>query len=128
MTDKQSTKERKAAVLITLRKSLGIVTTACKAAKITNPTFYNWYKRDKQFAADVDEIREITYDFGESKLLELMQNNNTAAIIFYAKTKLRHRGYVETYQPNQKEDGKVTKVIITRNKAKKPKKKTKGKK
>lgn len=127
MTNKER-KERKEALLIALEKSLGIVTTACKKVGIARLTFYNWYAKDADFAAKVDEIKEIAFDFGESKLYKLMQDDNTAAIIFYAKTKLRHRGYVETYQPNQKEDGKVTKVIITRNKAKKQKKKTKGKK
>ncbi len=37
----------------------------------------------------------MTHDYVESKLFELIEEKNPAAVIFYCKTKLRHRGYVE---------------------------------
>lgn len=78
-----------------LEKSLGVVTTACKSVGIARSTFYDWYNGDKGFKKQVDSIENMAMDFVESKLYSLIQNNNPAAIIFYAKTKMKNRGYVE---------------------------------
>ena len=78
-----------------LEKSLGIVTTACKQVGIGRTTFYNYYKEDKDFKSQVDDIANMSLDFAESKLLEQIKDNSTAATIFYLKTKGKKRGYVE---------------------------------
>lgn len=42
-----------------------------------------------------DEMTEVVGDLAEGKLYQQIKNDNTTAIIFYLKTKHRHRGYVE---------------------------------
>lgn len=74
---------------------MGIVTMACRKAGIDDKTYYAWRKADPQFAADCDAAHERAGDFVESKLYELVNDKNPSATIFYCKTKLRNRGYVE---------------------------------
>jgi len=84
----------KKATLEALEKSLGVVTTAVKQVGIARSTFYEWLK-DSSFKAEVDSIQDIALDFAESQLHQQIQGGNTAATIFYLKTKGKKRGYVE---------------------------------
>lgn len=89
------TQERKQAVIEALKKSLGIVTTACINAGIDRSTFYEWVKNDAEFAKAVDDIEDVTLDFVEGKLLQNVKDNDTQSILFYLKTKGKRRGYTE---------------------------------
>lgn len=86
----------KKAMIEALTKSLGIVTTACKAINIERSTFYDWYNTDEDFKKQVDEIGNVALDFAESKLHKKIESGDTTAIIFYLKTKGKNRGYIET--------------------------------
>ena len=77
-----------------LRVNLGNITKACEAVGITRTTYYRWLKL-KSFKEEVDNIGEYVLDFAEHSLFTLIKENNTAATIFYLKTKGKHRGYVE---------------------------------
>ena len=78
-----------------LEKSLGVVTSACKAVGLHRSTFYEWYKNDEQFQKEVDSIQDIALDFAESKLHKQIEKGDTTATIFYLKTKGKKRGYIE---------------------------------
>lgn len=86
---------KKESMLKALEKSLGIVTVACRNSQIPRSTFYKWLKEDEGFARDVKDIENIALDFAESQLHEQIGNANTAATIFYLKTKGKKRGYIE---------------------------------
>lgn len=88
------TEQHKKAVIEALEKSLGVVTTACKQVGIGRTQFYEWLK-DPEFKAEVDSIQDIALDFAESQLHQQIKKGNTAATIFYLKTKGKRRGYVE---------------------------------
>jgi len=90
-----TTDDRKSIMLDTLDRSLGVVTTACRAAGISRNTHYRWMKEDAEYATAVDDLQNVALDFAETKLFEQMRNNNTAAVIFYLKTKGKKRGYFE---------------------------------
>jgi anaerobic C4-dicarboxylate transporter len=85
----------KRAMLEALEKSLGIVTTACKAVGIARSTHYNWMEDDPEYRKAVEDLVNVTLDFGESQLHRLMKDRNPAAVIFFLKTKAKVRGYVE---------------------------------
>ena len=89
---KQQTKK---ALLDALEKSLGIVTTACKMVGIDRTTFYNYVNNDEEFAKAVKDIDNVVLDFAESQLHKQIKDSNTAATIFYLKTKGKQRGYIE---------------------------------
>lgn len=95
---------KKKAVLQALKKSLGVVSDACDIAKISRQTYYN-YLEDEEFAKQVEDVAEIAFDFVESKIYQQIAEDNTTMIIFYAKTKMKKRGYVERREITGK-DGK----------------------
>ena len=89
------TEHTKKALLEALEKSLGVVTTACKKVGVGRTTYYDWYNTDKEFKESVDELKNVALDFAESQLHKQIQDNSTAATIFYLKTQGKKRGYIE---------------------------------
>tara|TARA_R110000787_G_scaffold43672_5_gene106998 strand:- start:4803 stop:5138 length:336 start_codon:yes stop_codon:yes gene_type:complete len=87
---------KKAAMLQALVKSLGVVTVASKSATIDRTTHYRWMREDKEYAAEVEDIRNIKLDFLESKLHEQINDNSASCLIFALKTQGKDRGYIES--------------------------------
>ena len=50
-------------VLKCLEETHGVVTSACKKAKIGRTQFYKWCNSDEGFKKEVDEIQDATLDF-----------------------------------------------------------------
>jgi hypothetical protein len=86
---------KKALVLQCLVESHGVVTMACNNADVGRTTFYAWMNEDSEFKKEVEDITEQAIDYVESKLYLLIENQDTAATLFYLKTKGRKRGYQE---------------------------------
>ena len=101
----------KSRLLEALENSLGVVTTACKKANISRKTFYQYCNDDPEFKKAVDDIENIALDFAESQLHKQIQGGNTAATIFYLKTKGKKRGYVER-QEITGNDGEAIRFIL----------------
>lgn len=78
-----------------MESSLGVVSNACEKVGMSRTTHYEWMKDDPEYRAKVNELSNKALDFAESKLHELIKRGNTAAVIFYLKTKGKERGYVE---------------------------------
>ena len=91
--DKSNTKKK--AFLQALEKNLGIVSNTAKQVGIHRSTYYEWRRTDDDFADAADDIQEVALDFVESKLMKRINDESDTAIIFYLKTKGKHRGYVE---------------------------------
>jgi hypothetical protein len=87
--------QKKAAMLEALKHSLGIVTPALQMANVGRATHYRWLKEDPGYKAEVLAVNEMCFDFVETKLLENVKSGNVVAQIFYAKTKMKARGFVE---------------------------------
>lgn len=81
--------------LIKLREYRGIQTRALEDMQITRSMVERWRSRDSDFDAAVIEIEETAIDFVEEQLFAHMKRGSTAAVIFYLKTKAKHRGYIE---------------------------------
>jgi hypothetical protein len=81
----------------TYQRAYGNVSISCKATGVGRTTFYRWLKEDPEFAAAIEALdpREDLKDFVESKLISRIKQNDTACIIFAAKTLLKDRGYIE---------------------------------
>lgn len=104
---------RKKAMIEALEKSLGIVTTAAKAAGIDRSTHYDWLKDDEDYRKAVDSIQDIALDFAESKLHKQIENGEVSSTIFYLKTKGKKRGYVERQELTGEDGGPIKTQPIT---------------
>ena len=93
--EQERTTEGKKRVLEALDKSLGIVTTACANAGVSQTQFYEWRRSDANFAEAVKAIDNKQLDFVEGKLLQNIKDNDTQSILFYLRTKGKSRGYTE---------------------------------
>jgi len=78
-----------------LADSRGIVLTACQLTGVSRKTYYNWFNTDADFASDASDVIEDQIDKVESKLLDGIDGGDMKAIIFYLRTKGKHRGYIE---------------------------------
>jgi hypothetical protein len=110
MTD--GNRHKKKAMIAALEKSLGVVTTACKMADVSRATHYVWMDKDATYRKEVESIAEMTLDFAESKLHSQIAENNTAATIFYLKTKGKSRGYIERYDVTSNEQTIGAQTIV----------------
>lgn len=91
---------RKRAMLTALISTMGIVTQACAMSKVPKSTYYDWCNSqhnsyDPEFAKAVENVTEYQKDFVESKILKKIKEEDTTVMIFYAKTKMKDRGYIE---------------------------------
>ena len=108
MTNK--TGHNKKAMIAALKKPLSVVTPALEMTGVGRTTYYEWLKKDPEFKKEVDDIMDEALDFAESQLFKRMQGEygvkedgtkyliqapSDASILFYLKTKGKHRGFVE---------------------------------
>jgi hypothetical protein len=91
---------RKKAFLNIMKQTFGNISQSCNTVGISRTTYANWKKHDPLFATILaaTEYEEEMLDYAESKLVDRMTNKDTAAIIFFLKTKGKKRGYVEKQQ------------------------------
>ena len=95
MTQKIQNTLKKETFLKCLHNNLGHISNACISANIARKTYYRWLEKDSKFKEQVDEVSEALVDHVESKLLEKINNLDTASIIFFLKCKGKERGYRE---------------------------------
>lgn len=93
--EQKRTTLKKAAMLDAMRKNLGNVTQSLKTAAVARTAYYKWLKEDEKFAADIEQVTDYTFDFVESKIMKAIQDGNITMTIFFAKTRMKSRGYVE---------------------------------
>lgn len=74
----------------------GNVSYACKQVGLHRSAFYRWQENDPEFKRACEELQEEVIDSVESHLRGLIKNGDTAATIFFLKTKGKSRGYIET--------------------------------
>lgn len=96
-----------------LEQCMGVVDAACKTVNISRACYYKWRQRDPEFAARCDETREVTYDIVEGALLKKIREGDTPCIIFFCKTKMKHRGYVERIEQTGKDGEALNTVKFT---------------
>jgi transposase-like protein len=87
-----------------LLNSAGNISHACKKVGISRNTYYEWRKEEKEFDKACEEQQEAIIDLVETKLMTNIQEGKTAEIIFFLKTKAKHRGYVEKQEVEIKKD------------------------
>ena len=90
-------------VIAALQAAYGIQAVAARQLGIGRSTIAGYIADDPVIKAAYDSINEETIDRVENKLLSQIDAGNITAIIFYLKTKAKHRGYVEVSLHGMKE-------------------------
>lgn len=93
---KKIIESRKNVFLEKMKANLGNISQSCAELGIARDCYYRWLKEDPEFAQKMEDVIEESVDFAESCLKQQMRQGNTTAIIFYLKTRGKHRGYVES--------------------------------
>jgi len=94
--EQERTRISKGAVLEAMEKTMGIVTTSCKAVGISRTIFYRWKEEDKDFAKKVSEVMNLRLDFLENELLSRIQKKEPGSntlIMYELNNRGRERGY-----------------------------------
>lgn len=86
---------RVATVEAALRATAGIFSRAAKRLRCSPTTVKNYVDRHESLQLALEEIKEVTLDLAEDGLIALIKKKHPTALIFYLKTKGKHRGYVE---------------------------------
>ena len=71
------------------------ISATCLALGISRQTFYNWRAKNKALDEKLNDVFEAMVDNAESKLLRHINDGDTTCLMFFLKTKGKHRGYVE---------------------------------
>lgn len=82
-------------IMDALKQAEGFQSTAANILGCSIPTIQNYMKRYPEIRQVYEDLRYQTDDFVESKILKAIKADNVTMIIFYAKTRMRHRGYAE---------------------------------
>lgn len=90
-----NTPAKKQEMIEALTANFGVVATAAKRVGINRDLHYRWMIEDDNYRKAVEDIRGLLLDFAESKLYELINKGNIAAILFTLKTKGKDRGWIE---------------------------------
>ena len=85
----------KKALIEAMKKNLGVVTMACKEVGISRATYYDYIRKDEDFKAEIEDVKDVAIDFVESQLFKQIKEGSTAATIFYLKCQGKKRGYIE---------------------------------
>ncbi|MCR9065502.1 MAG: hypothetical protein NXI00_16140 [Cytophagales bacterium] len=94
--EQNSIEKKKELFIDAMMSQLGNITKSCEIVGIkSRTTIYNWMENDPVFREAINNIDEFVIDFAENSLFKQIQEGNTAATIFYLKTKGQKRGYVE---------------------------------
>lgn len=87
--------QRQHRMLAALSKHLGLLCRAAKEAGIEEKEHYHWLKTDEKYKEAVHNVLEQVTDTVEDALFNLISKGNVTAIIFYLKTRGKHRGYAQ---------------------------------
>ena len=78
-----------------IQDAKGILTVAARKLECSRNTVYRYINKYATVKDAYEEANESNIDFVETKLMEQINKGNITAIIFFLKTKAKHRGYVE---------------------------------
>ena len=84
----------------------GNLTRAAESLGCARGTVYKYINDFPTVKATFEEVNERTIDYVEDQLMTQVRRGNMTAIIFFLKTRAKHRGYIERQEFQH--EGKVT--------------------
>lgn len=98
MARKASWAKSRDVLIETLQSTSNNISSACKRAGISRPTFYAWLKKYPELQQVYEEGEETRLDFAESKMMVLVAEGFWPAIKYLLSTKGKKRGYIESQE------------------------------
>jgi len=89
----------------------GFITQAAKQLGISRRQLHRLVNLHPTVKEALADAREEMKDFTESKMYQAIADGNTTMIIFYAKTQMKDRGYVERQEIVGRDSGPVEVAI-----------------
>jgi len=94
----QTIQQKKKKFLELLEKNTLHIGNTCKALNVARSWYYRNTEKDPEFKEQCEFIKESFVDTVESYLFKNIQKGCVTSIIFFLKTRAKHRGYVEKEQ------------------------------
>jgi hypothetical protein len=108
MAEKYSTET----IIKAITDAKGNLTLAAKSLGCSRTTIHRYVNQYATVRAVYEEMNETAIDFVENRLMKAIDEGNITAIIFFLKTKARHRGYVERHEVTGKDGGELVFRVI----------------
>lgn len=96
--EQHKTPDKKKRLIEALSLNGSNIYKSCEAVGVSLSSFYEWKKKDPEFAKAYEETLTHQFDFVESKLFNLIKNENPKAIIYWLRCKGADKGYIERNQ------------------------------
>ncbi len=113
----QDKEQKKLAIVAEIIRQKGFKGVACDAIGLNPRTFRQWMAEDEEFRKAVEDAvdisRERRDEAAEKALFDLVEAKETTAVIFYNKTRNKHKGYSERIMPQPKEEPKPETPVLT---------------
>lgn len=90
----------------------GNLAEAARRLHCSRTTIYSYIEKYATVKAAYNDINESTIDFVEGKLLSEIRKGNITAIIFFLKTKAKHRGYIERQEVSGADGREITFRVV----------------
>jgi len=101
----QDKEQKKKEIVAEIIRQKGFKGVACTAIGLNPRTFRQWMAEDAEFRQAVDDAVDIAKEYrdevAEKALFDLVEAKDTTAVIFYNKTRNKHKGYTERIMPQQ---------------------------
>jgi AcrR family transcriptional regulator len=96
LSQKRKTPELKRLFLKSYASSSYCISSACEEIGVGRRTFYNWLEKDAGFKVAFEDLGESRLDAIEKAIYKRgVEDEDTTALIFLAKTLCKGRGYLE---------------------------------
>lgn len=100
------------AVKAALEKTRGNMAATAATLQCSRETIRQMCLAHSELAAARDEAKETVKDWVESKMLKKIDDGDTTMIIFFAKTQMKDRGYIERQEVTGADGAALTVRIV----------------
>ena len=97
-------------VIDALIKGDGYVSQAAAILGCHSGTVYNYAKRHPTVQTTWDDIKEKRHDFVENAMFKRIKEGSDTMMIWYSKTQMQERGYIEKKQLEH--SGEIIKITV----------------
>lgn len=95
--------EKQVKFLKVFEKKMCNIKQTCDAIGINRSTYYDWMEKNDIFNSEISAINEGVYDDVETILHQkIFVEKETTSLIWFTRTKMKHRGYVERVEQDVK--------------------------